>query len=346
MRVFVGLSGGVDSAVSAALLKEQGHDVTGAFIKIWQPEFIECTWREDRLDAMRVCAALRIPFREIDLSKEYEGLVVRDMLRDYERGVTPNPDILCNSRIKFGAFFDWALSEGADFIATGHYARIIRHNDSMTLWRGIDRAKDQSYFLHRVHAEQLEKIMFPVGNFKKTEIRDKARSFGLPVAQKRDSQGLCFVGDVTLKDFLGRFIQLRKGDVIDEHGRVIGTHDGAGLYTPGQRHGFVIKHFGRKTEVYSVSRVDVISNTITVTAKKENATVSYVRVEDMHWIGGSAEAGALTAQTRYREEPLTVHVTVDGQCTTAAFGSPHLVAPGQSIVMYRDDVCLGGGSIV
>src|ERR1041385_6375895 len=188
-KVFVGLSGGVDSAVSAALLKERGYHVTGVFIKIWRPEFIECTWKEDRIDAMRVCAALEIPFKELDLSEVYKKDIIDSMVKDYARGVTPNPDVLCNRSIKFGGFAKWAFDEGADRIATGHYAR----TENGKLLRGVDEKKDQSYFLHLVSENDLKRTLFPVGEMKKTQVRELAKKFNLPVAQKPDSQGLCFI---------------------------------------------------------------------------------------------------------------------------------------------------------
>ena len=194
-KVFVGLSGGVDSAVSAALLKEAGYEVTGVFIKIWQPEFIECTWKDDRLDAMRVCAALDIPFRELDLSEQYKKEVVEKMVADYARGVTPNPDVLCNAEIKFGAFAAWAKREGAASIATGHYAQKKDAVGHFELLRAHDTAKDQSYFLYRLTQADLSRALFPIGGMEKSEVRAQAKRFKLPVADKPDSQGLCFVGE-------------------------------------------------------------------------------------------------------------------------------------------------------
>jgi len=197
--VYVGLSGGVDSAVSAAILKEQGHRVVGVFIRIYRPEFIECTWKEDRIDAMRVCAALEIPFREIDLSDEYKKGVVDSMLADYASGITPNPDILCNREIKFGAFLKWALQNGADKIATGHYARV---KDGKLLTAN-NQEKDQTYFLYRVSESALKQSLMPIGDFKtKTEVRALAKKFGLATANKKDPQGICFVGQVGINDFL------------------------------------------------------------------------------------------------------------------------------------------------
>lgn len=336
--VFVGLSGGVDSAVSAALLKAAGYDVAGAFIKIWRPEFIDCPWQRDRLDAMRVCTALEIPFTEIDLSDEYKRAVIDDMVGNYARGITPNPDVLCNRHIKFGHFAKWAFANGADSVATGHYAQ----NSDGGLLRGKDANKDQSYFLWQLTEKDLERVMFPVGNLPKTEVRSLAEKFGLPVAKKKDSQGLCFVGDVTMRDFLAHYIKLEKGTVLDENSTVIGEHDGAALYTLGERHGFRI-HAKSACEVpHFVTKIDTTANTITVSPDRAKALCTSLTLQDMSWIGTEPEHGTrLTAQARYRETP--VECTYEGG--SLDFEKPHLAPPGQSLVLYDGDKCLGGGII-
>lgn len=338
-RVFVGLSGGVDSAVSAALLRQEGYDVVGAFIKIWRPEFTECTWREDRIDAMRVCAALKIPYREIDLSEEYKRTVVDAMLSDYARGITPNPDVLCNREIKFGAFMRWARESGADLVATGHYARILESNGQYHLARSKDTAKDQSYFLHRLDARDLSSIRFPVGGMLKSEVRDLALKFDLPVAHKRDSQGLCFIGAVSMEEFLSRYIPLEAGEVVDEFGAKIGTHSGAGLYTIGQRHGFV----ATGGAVRYVTNIDIERNIIRVSTSRRDAMRTLIGIRNLHWINGTFNLPRLVlAQARYRESPVEASVV---SASAVTFAEPHIAAPGQSIVFYEGDVCLGGAII-
>ncbi len=351
-KVFVGLSGGVDSAVSAALLKEQGFDVVGVFIKIWQPEFTECTWARDRLDAMRVCVALGIPFREIDLSREYKQEVVKRMINEYSLGITPNPDVLCNGRIKFGSFLKFAERKGADWIATGHYARIAQVKSqkpkakSLELLRGKDRGKDQSYFLYLLNQDDLARTLFPVGGLEKREVRELARKFNLPVAEKSDSQGLCFVGEVSMKDFLSRFIQLKKGAVLNIEGAVIGVHDGAPLYTIGQRHGFSVKQKNGNREPYYVAKIDARANTITVTTRLEDAMRTSATLNDVHWISESPSlpAEAMT-QSRYRETPIKSSIVKNGERIIVSFSEPHIASPGQSLVIYDGDRCLGGGII-
>ena len=342
MRVFIGLSGGVDSAVSAALLKEQGHEVIGCFIKIWQPEFIECSWREDRLDAMRVAAHLEIPFREIDLSDEYRREVVDTMISEYERGLTPNPDVLCNRSIKFGHFFRWAHSEGADFVATGHYARIQRTANSeqrkVKLLRGKDTSKDQSYFLAQVSEGELRHALFPIGELQKGAVRSLANKFGLPNATKPDSQGLCFVGEITLEDFFTRFIPLQQGPVRDVEGKLVGSHSGAALYTIGQRHGFTISS---ARGPHYVIRIDAKENALVVSPQKEDAAIRKVSLKNVHWITKPELPGHFDVQTRYREA--TVRALVSEEA--ARFDDPHIVAPGQLLVIYNDQHCLGSGSI-
>lgn len=339
-RVFVGLSGGVDSAVSAALLKKAGYDVTGVFIKIWQPTFLECTWEKDRLDAMRVAVALGIPFKEVDLSDEYERQVVREMVDSYAKGITPNPDVTCNEKIKFGSFYQWARAEGAGKVATGHYAR-IEDRQGMKLVRGADLAKDQSYFLYRIPRESLAHVLFPIGGFAKSEVRRIARSLQLPVAHKNDSQGLCFVGDVNMRDFLMRYIAVEKGDVLDMQGNRIGKHDGAALYTVGQRHGFT----ARTNQQHYVVRIDATANTITVSPRKTDCASRGAQILSEHWLCDLPRVSSLIGQSRYREAPFSLSINQTKLGWEATFDEPHIVSPGQSLVLYDGDICIGGGLI-
>src|SRR3989338_4657191 len=361
--VFVGLSGGVDSAVSAILLKQatpnnfeklfgrptpegfRGFNVVGVFIKIWQPEFLECTWAKDRVDAMRVAVALGIPFREIDLSDDYKRMVVEEMIDSYARGITPNPDVLCNRHIKFGSFLKYAQKEGADFIATGHYARIGKGN-GLELLRGSDKNKDQSYFLYTLDQSDLSRTIFPVGDLEKSEVRARAVRARLPVAGEPGSQGLCFVGDVTMKEFLSRFMTLQKGAVLDASGNVIGTHEGASLYTIGQRHGFIVTKPARGTAIFYVIGTDVKNNTISVSENIEDAKRRIAILDAVHLINsGQGFPFEAEVQTRYREVPVKSVVNKIGERITVTFSEPHIISPGQSLVFYRGEKCLGGGVI-
>src|SRR3989338_1920286 len=236
-RVFIGLSGGVDSSVSAALLKKEGYEVTGVFIKVWQPDWISCTWGEDRLDAMRICAKLGIPFITLDLSKDYKRRVVDYMIAEYRAGRTPNPDVMCNAHVKFGGFYKFSRKNGADFVATGHYAQIKLQASSLKLLTSADKEKDQSYFLWQIKQEQLTNILFPVGGLEKPEVRKLAKKFGLSTAEKKDSQGLCFLGKIDVKEFLKHFIKQKPGKVLNEKEEVVGEHSGAVFFTLGERHG-------------------------------------------------------------------------------------------------------------
>lgn len=340
-KVFVGLSGGVDSAVSAALLKEAGYDVTGGFIKIWRPEFLECPWQKERLDAMRICAHLGIPFKEIDLSDEYKAEVIDDMIANYTAGRTPNPDVLCNRHIKFGAFKKWAHENGADLVATGHYAQVVKTKDRSELHRGKDMNKDQSYFLWRLTEKDLETTLFPVGGFTKPEVRVLAEKFRLPVATKKDSQGLCFVGEVTMRDFLARYVTLKKGVVVNERGGVIGEHDGAALYTLGERHGFRIENASASEAPHYIVAVDAERNVVTVSDDREQAKRDSVRLVDMSWVNGVPDRIEAEAQARYRETPVNIRFE-DG---VAHFEEKHLAPPGQSLVIYSGNRLIGGGVV-
>jgi len=343
-KVFIGMSGGVDSSVSAAILKKQGYDVTGVFIKVWQPDWITCTWKEDRLDAMRVAARLEIPFITLDLEKEYKEEVVDYMIAEYRKGRTPNPDVMCNRYVKFGGFFDWAMKQGADFVATGHYAQVIGGK----LVAGNDKNKDQTYFLWTLTREQISKTIFPVGNIEKPEVRKLAKRFNLPNAEKKDSQGLCFIGKIDIKEFLSRYIDTQKGNILDINGNIIGEHDGSFFYTIGERHGFNITKKTPNDEPYYVISKDIEKNTITVANKNTAGElpngITKIKLNDVNWNQGETLIGKkLMARSRYRA-PLQEIEFVDN--STVEFTNPQFtISPGQSLVFYDGEVCLGGGII-
>ncbi len=353
-KAFVGMSGGVDSSVSAALLQREGYDVTGVFIKAWHPEFLECTWRDDRRDAMAVCAQLGIPFETCDLEEEYKRDVVDYLIREYASGRTPNPDVMCNQYIKFGAFFRFARERGADVVATGHYARSVIDFDGTTrLFKGVDTQKDQSYFLWTLPQETISHVLFPVGGFVKSRVRELAAEFGLPVAKKKDSQGICFLGDVSIEDFLKRFVPVAPGDVLDVDGDIIGSHEGALIYTFGQRHGFDVRKKKPDDGPWYVVAKDMEANTITVSQEGKTdprfATAS-VKLSDTNWIGGSFTDSEekLMCRFRYRQTPVPCSVTTDRHHgAIVQFDTPQpAVTPGQSLVIYKGEECLGGGVIV
>jgi len=384
-KVFVGMSGGVDSSVSAALLKKSGFDVVGVFIKVWQPDFVECTWREDRLDAMRICAKLHIPFFTLDLEKEYKKEVVDYMITEYKNGRTPNPDVMCNKYIKFGAFFDWATKQGADFVATGHYARvksknpeqisgstdifllknsscsaqpasqvsqktILNSSTKTLLLAGTDKNKDQSYFLWTLTQKQLSKTLFPIGDIEKPEVRKKAEKLGLSTAEKKDSQGVCFLGKFDMKDFLSHYIKENSGKVLDGNGKVIGRHNGAIFYTIGQRHGFeIIKKTTKSNPLFIIAK-NLQKNTITVSENPiQNVKESKeIEMKNVNWTSGKIPdlSKKYSARIRYRQ-PLSLCKIKkkDDNCVVSFDKYQKSVSSGQSIVIYDGEICLGGGII-
>ncbi|MDQ3076151.1 MAG: tRNA 2-thiouridine(34) synthase MnmA [bacterium] len=345
--VFVGLSGGVDSSVSAGLLLEQGYDVVGVFIRTWHPDFIECNEEEEHRDAMRVAAHLNIPFLTFDLEEEYKKGVADYMIEEYKNGRTPNPDVMCNKEVKFGAFLNKALLLGADYVATGHYAQNIENN----LLKAKDPSKDQVYFLWTLDQERLSKILFPVGHLKKTEVRKLANKFKLPVSDKKDSQGICFLGDIDLKDFLKHYIKEKKGKVLDENSEEIGVHDGAVFHTLGERHGFTITKKSPNDGAYYVIGKDLKKNILIVSQNKSisnSNTGAEYRIENANWIGEAPkENKTYMAQIRYHGEFLPCKINIYGVASAeVAFEKPVLVACGQSVVLYDNDVCLGGGVVI
>ncbi len=352
-KVFVGVSGGVDSSVSLAILKDRGYDVTGVFIRTWQPDFIECTWRDERRDAMRVCAHLGVPFLECDLEATYRDEVAMYMIEEYKKGRIPNPDVMCNKKVKFGGFLDFALAHGADYVATGHYAQIEEKDELYFLKQSIDHNKDQTYFLWTLTQEQLSKTLFPVGHLEKPEVRALAEKYDLPTATKKDSQGVCFLGMIDMKEFLSHYIDRKEGAVLNTEGKVIGTHDGAVFITLGQRHGFTITEKGTEDAPYYVISKDVENNTITVAddlslvtealeKEKKDLTLSQIILH------GEIQKGKVyDTRIRYRQklEKCTIEKIGNDQAVVT-FENPQLSASaGQSCVIYDGDLCVGGGVI-
>lgn len=349
--VCVGLSGGVDSSVAAALLQKQGYRVIGVFIRTWQPDWLPCSWEEERRDALRVCAHLDIPFVELDLSEAYKQGVADYMIEEYAQGRTPNPDVMCNKEVKFGAFLAWARAHGADFVATGHYADII----DGCLTRGVDTGKDQSYFLWTLSPEQMQHILFPLGRLTKAAVRKKAEHFGLATATKKDSQGICFLGPVDMKEFLAHYIPEKPGMVHNLSGERIGEHRGVLLYTLGERHGFHIdpQHKGSSDRPLYVVAKDLPNNILivdpdpSVLVSQEGEIVLSSVVDTQ----GVLKEGALfQAQIRYHGEPYDLEIQeYDPVLATARIRLMQLkdpVAQGQSIVIYDQNRCLGGGIVL
>lgn len=345
-RVFVGVSGGVDSSVSALLLKLQGYDVMGVFIRTWQPDWIECTWRDERRDAMRVCAHLNIPFVELDLEREYKEGVADYMIAEYRAGRTPNPDVMCNREVKFGGFLNYALREGAQYVATGHYAQNI--NDELV--KGIDFAKDQSYFLWTLSHDQLKHILFPVGHLRKSQVRKLAKWFRLPTATKKDSQGICFIGDIDMKEFLKHYIDEQPGDIVDESGNVVGRHNGVLLYTLGERHGFEITTKGTDDQPYYVVGKDIKNNTLMVSHNPNNVSGKSQSITLRDTLFRKTilnDPGIYHAQIRYHGEYKSCRIETGGKGDySIIFEDTDLtITPGQSVVIYDGDICVGGGVV-
>lgn len=352
------MSGGVDSSVSAGLLKEQGYEVTGVFIKAWEPEsagrLIDCGWREERRDAMRVASKLAIPFITLDLAKEYKEQVVDYMIREYCAGRTPNPDVMCNKAVKFGAFYQWAMNQGADYVATGHYARIqkvksgIQNTEEKNeMLAGVDTNKDQTYFLWTLDQNHLAHTLFPIGHLEKPAVRKLAEKFDLPNRAKKDSQGICFVGKLDLKDFLKEFIEEKTGDVLDTDGQIIGQHRGVLFYTLGERHGFeIFKKTPNEKPLYVVAK-DLTANTITVSDTPfGEINDSVIEIDSVNWISGSSPnlTKKYQARIRYRQILQPCHLEIEDGIWRVIFAEPQpAISAGQSLVIYDGEICLGGG---
>jgi tRNA-specific 2-thiouridylase len=369
-RVVVGLSGGVDSAVSAYLLKQQGYEVVGIFMKNWEDDDDSeyCSSNVDFVDAAAVADVIGIEIEHVNFAAEYKDRVFAEFLREYQAGRTPNPDILCNAEIKFKAFLDHAMRLGADKIATGHYAR-ARFNAATgrhELLKGLDASKDQSYFLHRLNQDQVSKTLFPVGELHKTEVRRIAEEIGLPNAKKKDSTGICFIGERPFREFLNRYIQKEPGPIKDgtpapgdkAYGRTIGQHVGLSFYTLGQRQGLGIggikakgaQKGGGEHAPWFVARKDMEKNTLWVVQGHEHPWLLSHRLhaQDASWVAGEPPApGDMAAKTRYRQADAACTISdIEGQAFSLQFPQAQwAVTPGQSAVLYDGDVCLGGGVI-
>jgi tRNA-uridine 2-sulfurtransferase len=368
-RVVVGLSGGVDSAVSAWLLKQQGYEVIGIFMKNWEDDDDSeyCSSNIDFVDAASVADVIGIEIEHVNFAVEYKDRVFAEFLREYQGGRTPNPDILCNAEIKFKAFLDHAMRLGAEKIATGHYARVRERNGVFELLKGLDPLKDQSYFLHRLNQAQLSKTLFPVGELPKTEVRRIAAEIGLPNAKKKDSTGICFIGERPFRDFLNRYIAQEPGPIKDDKGRVLGQHVGLSFYTLGQRQGLGIGGIKAKGEQlkalkaqgmrgagehepWFVARKDIEKNTLWVVQGHDHPWLlsHQLHAQDCSWVAGHApRLGSMAAKTRYRQAdaPCEVLSSEASHCTLTFSQPQWAVTPGQSAVLYDGDVCLGGGVI-
>jgi tRNA-uridine 2-sulfurtransferase len=353
-RVVVGLSGGVDSAVSAHLLKAQGFDVVGIFMKNWEDDDDSeyCSSNIDFVDAAAVADVLGIEIEHVNFAADYKERVFAEFLREYQAGRTPNPDVLCNAEIKFKAFLDHALRLGAEKIATGHYARVRQHGDSFQLLKGLDPAKDQSYFLHRLSQAQLARTLFPVGELHKTEVRRIAAQIGLPNAAKKDSTGICFIGERPFREFLNRYLSHEPGPMLDERGREVGRHIGLSFYTLGQRQGLGIggvAEGGGAHLPWYVAHKDLAHNTLHVVQGHDHAWLqsTWLEAQDASWIAGHAPpSGPAAAKTRYRQADASCALTLQEHGFRLDFDDPQwAVTAGQSAVLYDGDVCLGGGVI-
>lgn len=341
MKVYVGLSGGVDSSVTAALLKDQGYQVVGVYMKNWTKDIpgFPCPWKEDFQDAKRVAVQLGIEFKVYDFENQYKQKVVDYMINEYKAGRTPNPDIMCNQEVKFKLFLDTALEDGADFIATGHYA----NTKDGELLMAANTDKDQTYFLYRVTSEALAKTLFPIGQFKtKDEVRFLAKKYGLVTADKKDSQGICFVGKVGIRDFLLQYVTATPGPIIDQTGAVIGEHDGAIFYTLGQRHGLSV---GGGLPYYVIGK-DMGKNEVHVTTKLDDDRLWHdkITLTDTHWINNKPTTSKIY-QVRTRHRAPLINCTWDNDVLHLE-DSIRAITPGQSAVLYDNKICLGGGILI
>jgi tRNA-specific 2-thiouridylase len=359
-KVVIGMSGGVDSSVAAWLLKEQGYEVIGLFMKNWEDDDDSeyCSTREDWIDAASVADVIGIDIEAVNFAAEYKDRVFAEFLREYQAGRTPNPDVLCNAEIKFKAFLDHAMKLGADLIATGHYARVreVENTGRFELLKAADASKDQSYFLHRLNQAQLSKTLFPLGEIHKTEVRRIAERLKLPNAKKKDSTGICFIGERPFREFLNRYLSYRPGPMKTSDGEVVGEHVGLSFYTLGQRKGIGLgglkshKKSDGNSDAWYVAKKDIENNTLYIVQGHDHPWLlsSSLTAGQTSWIGGqSPYIERLSAKTRYRQTDVAcTHHPVNPDAFSLEFRIPQwAVTPGQSAVLYDGDVCLGGGII-
>ena len=351
-KVVVGMSGGVDSSVSAYLLQQQGYKVIGLFMQNWQNEAGEkCTSEVDFADASEVCDKLNIPLHKANFSDDYWDMVFKQFISEHKAGRTPNPDVLCNREIKFKSFLNYALTIGADYIATGHYASLKEIKNKLYLCRAKDINKDQTYFLHEVKESEFKKCLFPLENLLKNEVRDIAKKLKLSVSMKKDSVGICFVGEKNMKDFLGRFIKLTKGNIYDESNKLIGEHNGATLYTKGQRQGLNIGGIKGKNDLpWYVFDKNIHKNELYVCQGVNNKLLfsKGLRCKTISWINNEELKYPFNCllQVRHQHEPIACKISLNNEIYKVIFDEEvRGVATGQSAVFYNDDICLGGGII-
>ncbi len=357
-RVVIGMSGGVDSSVSAWLLKQQGYEVIGLFMKNWEDDDDDeyCSTRQDWIDAVSVADVIGVDIEAVNFASEYKDRVFAEFLREYQAGRTPNPDVLCNAEIKFKAFLDHAMHLGADFIATGHYARVRQAAaGNFELLKAVDASKDQSYFLHRLNQAQLSKTLFPLGEIPKTEVRKIAEQIQLPNAKKKDSTGICFIGERPFREFLNRYLSYQPGPMKTDAGDIVGEHVGLSFYTLGQRKGIGIggmkshKNSDGDSDPWYVARKDVANNTLYIVQGHDHPWLlsSNLHAGQTSWVAGvHPEPGQLSAKTRYRQADMACQLNADAGNFSLNFDAAQwAVTPGQSAVLYDGDVCLGGGII-
>jgi len=353
-KIVVGLSGGVDSAVTAWLLKQAGHEVVGVFMKNWEADDLEddCPIAQDFRDVMAIAEVLQIDVELVNFSREYQDRVFAYFLAEYRAGRTPNPDVLCNAEIKFKAFLDHAMALGAEFIATGHYARLEGASPGRKLHKATDANKDQSYFLYRLNQHQIARALFPLGELPKPKVRELARQADIPVAEKKDSTGICFIGERPFREFLQRYMPIQPGDMVTPEGKIMGRHQGLMHHTLGQRKGLGIGGVkgGEEGVPWFVAGKDLARNELIVVAGHEHPLLlaKTLQAADLSWIGPSPEVGKrYSAKTRYRQHDAACQISVltETMMTVCFDQAQWAVTPGQSVVLYEGDVCLGGGII-